>query len=294
MKHSILTYCFAAFVLMAGTAQAASLAPSLQEFEASRGEVVEASVKVINTEAAEQIYYMGTLKFKASDEASSPEFIPYDEDHKGLPEWISFPVMEIRVPARSSVDVPFKITVPLDAVSGGHYAAVTVSSAPSEIVATNGAIVESKTASLVLLSVKGETRISAVLVDFTSKMFGNVVSSFNGTYQYRVQNQGNVHIQPQGTIRFTDVLGRNLLTVDANEAQSRVLPASTRTFLVEIRDRRALFALGPMKAELRLGYGGGADLVEVQTLWLFSFSMGAAILVLMGFIAVAYKRLRRS
>ena len=278
---------------MTGLVQAASISPVLLEIEGSRGEVIDETIQIINTEETEQKYFTGVLKFEPSSDSSTPSFIPYNEDHSGLPEWIHFPISEIRIPARTRIDLPVQIVIPSDVSSGGYYAAITVSNAPSDVVASNGAIIEAKTAVLVILTIKGETRYEAGLLDFTSELFGTVSTSIAGKYEYRVQNQGNVHVQPKGTIRFTDVFGRNVLEVDANEVMGRVLPGTTRTYSVEVPDSRVI-VLGPVIAELDLDYGGLMHLSENGTIWLWSPIVIVSILLLLGLIIYVYKRIRRT
>lgn len=278
---------------MANFAQAASLSPTLLEIDGSRGEVIDQTIQIINTQETEQMYFTGVLKFESSSDSSTPSFIPYDEDHSGLPEWIHFPVSEIRVPARTRVDLPVQIVIPSDVNSGGYYAAITVSNAPSDVVATNGAIIEAKTAVLVLLTVSGDTRYKAGLLDFTSEQFGEVNTSIAGTYEYRIQNQGNVHIQPKGTIRFTDVFGRNLLEVDANEAIGRVLPGTTRTYSVEVPESK-IMAFGPVNVELDIDYGGTERLSENRTMWLWKPLVVVSVLLIICLVIVVYKRIRRT
>lgn len=291
MKNLFLSIYFVACVFMAGTAHATALAPSILEIEASQGEVAQQMFQIINTEAAEQVYYLGVLKFEASEDGSSPEFIPFDEDHEGLPEWIQFPVREVRVPSRTSVDVPFTISVPMDVVAGSYFAAVTVSKAPSDVVATNGAIIEAKTAVLVLLTVSGETRAQAQLLDFTSSKSS---ASLAGTYQFRIQNQGNVHIQPKGTVRFSDVLGRTILEVDANQDGSRVLPGSTRTFEVDVSEEDAPFALGPVNATLAITYADGVSLKSTMTFWIVSWKVLGSLVGSLLVLLILFKYLRSS
>lgn len=294
MQKILLTICSVALAFTAFIAHAATLAPSLVEISANRGEVVEQVVRIMNTEATEKEYYMGTMKFQASPDGSTPSFVAYETDHSGLPEWISFPVSQVTVPARSFVDVPYKVAVPTDVVAGGYYAAVTISASPSDVVASNGAIIEAKTAQLVLLTVKGETRTQAVLLDFTSDKTESVQTSLAGTYQYRVQNQGNVHIQPQGTVRFTDLFGRTLLEVDANPDASRVLPGTTRTYTVVASGSTSPFALGPVHATLSLSYGADQHIQSVQSFWYVSLPTMIGLILLLGLSVLLIKRVKRS
>ncbi len=249
--------------------QAAAIAPSVIEVRASRGSIAEEIVQIINTGATDQKYYMGVMKFVPREETGTPQFISYNEDHSGLPLWIHFPVSEVVVPANTKVDVPFQIILPDDIPSGGYYAAVTVSQAPFDVVATNGAAVEAKTASLVLLTVEGETVITAALLDFSGDFNNGKLE-----YEYRIQNQGNVHVKPEGEVTVRNLFGKTILSTDANPAGGRVLPSSTRLYKGEAGETKGFverglwqlryLVIGPVQTELRLEYEGGKQIFERQ------------------------------
>lgn len=183
---------------------------------------------VINTQTNSQTYYLDTLSFKAKGESGEPEYISKDN----LAKWIQFPAESVLVPANSKADVPFKIMIPSDITSGSYQSAITISSAPSEVVATNGAIVEAKTAILLFLNVKGESNKKVVLLDFLGNTDG-IQTDLQQSYTFRIQNQGNVYSVPEGSIEIKDVFGRVLSKKQINESKYRILPQSTRTFDVK-------------------------------------------------------------
>jgi hypothetical protein len=281
-------YVFASLIVLAlipVSVFAASLAPSVMEISAQRGQTVERTLTVINTSAIEQMYFLGVMKFEPQEEGGSPSFIPYIQDHSGLPEWIVFPFSEFRVPANAKGEVPFQIVVPNDVKSGGYYAAITVSQAPSDLVENNGAIVEAKTAALLLVRVEGETREKLELLDFAE------AGKLTGPYTFRLQNQGNVHVTPVGKIDVVDVFGRMVVSLDANPEQGRVLPASTRRyeagrqsangFLNVLKEQMQMFAIGPMTAQLQLTYGmENTRIVTKSSFWYFPWQLilSAAVL----------------
>ncbi len=237
MKNLVITIvCIAMSVLMAPTAHAATVAPATIELLGDRGQVVEDSITVINTHTAPQTYFLSTMKFSSSGEAGVPRFIPNEEDQSGFPLWISFPVREIEVPANSKVDVPFSVAVPADAQAGGHYAAITVSEALYDVVATNGAIIDAKTAVLLLLTVNGpELNPSAQILDFVSDLEDKTVSVIGGEVETRIQNQGNVHIAPSVHVVIKDMRGAVIAQKQLNPEGKRLLPGTTREFSGEIR-----------------------------------------------------------
>ena len=158
--------------------------PALIELSLDRGESVEETISVINAHASERTYYVGTVSFEAGQEDGTPQFFSESTNPDRLENWISFDSNQFIVPANSRAEIPFKVNVPNDIPSGGYYGAVTISPAPADIVATNGAIIEAKTAVLVLVTVEGETTQQAELLDLT--IDGPAWSSMTqGTAQYQ-------------------------------------------------------------------------------------------------------------
>lgn len=284
--------CAAVLVLMPGVSQALSVAPAIIELSGSRGEVIETSITLINTSTAEQIYYLGTLKFIPREESGAPQFIPKEIDHSGLPEWIAPFSDAVRVPARSKADVPITIAIPSDVNSGGHYAAVTVSEAPSQIVATNGARIQATTAVLLLLTVEGEATQKAALLDFTSPMAGVVSDTTYASFEYRLQNQGNVHISPVGNVTLSGLFGQTISMANANSEDGRILPGATRTYKGEVGEEAEGFmqkattqlsqlAIGPVTATLDVEYGESGETVQSQfRFWVFPWQLLVSLTVL--------------
>ncbi len=301
MRSIIITSILLALIPL--TTHAVSLAPSVLEIQTKRGSVVEQTISVINTKGMEQTYFLGVLKFTPSADGGSPQFISSEVDHSGLPQWIQLPFTEFRVAANSKASVPFAIAVPTDVASGGYYAAITVSQAPSDVVADNGAVIEAKVASLILLTVEGDTVEKLELLDF-SAVGANVRSSLSGSYVYRLQNQGNVHVMPTGTVNLTDVFGRKVMSLDANPELGRVLPSSTRSYRVEgasthgffqtVREQMAALAVGPMTAQLELTYGtSGETIFAQQTVWYFPWQLILSVIVLLMILKRLFTRKQR-
>ncbi len=275
---------------IAPAAEAFSAAPATTELGASRGQLVDATFTLVNTEDRDETYYLSVLKFEAQAETGSPRFIPYEEDHGGMPEWIVFQDTEVAVPARSRVEVPYQIAVPSDAQSGGHYAAIVISDAPSAVVATSGASIQAKTALLLFLTVQGETREQAALLDFAIER--GEPSGLNGTFRWRIQNQGNVHVVPEGTVTFKNALGWIIGKTDANETDGRVLPGSTRTFegswslvaddlplLPRLAAQARVAAIGPVTASLDITYGASGVLSQETAFFYWPIELIAFVLL---------------
>lgn len=283
-RRLAILFCAAVLAWIPVRALAFGVSPASLDLSGGRGEIVAGSVAVINGGTAEQTYYLGTLAFVAGEESGAPTFLPSD-DQSGLAGWISFPVREVTVPARTKVDVPFMVTVPSGQASGTYQTAVTVSATPSEVVATNGATIEAKTAVLVFLTVEGETVEKLALLDFVTpgNADGPLFANHEVSYAYRLQNQGNVAVKPDATITVRDLLGRAVLVADANPSEGRVLPESTRTFTGEIQSAQdgflhmaraqvSAFAIGPVTATLTVAYGS-QTLSSSISYWAFPWQL---------------------
>lgn len=289
-----LLICAAAVLWIPSFARAFAVSPATLDLSASRGEAVEQTVSVINNGAAEQTYYLGTMSFVPDETSGAPQFLSNDDDRSGLAGWIVFPIREVVIPAGTKVDVPFVVTVPDDTESGTYYAAVTVSTAPSEVVASNGATIEAKMAVLVFLTVEGETVERGRLLDFTSEVAGGVGTTMAIPYQYRIQNQGNVSLSPTVTIMVRDAVGRMVLTVDGNPDGGRILPGTTRTFEGTLTTRAdgffqtvaqqvSLFAVGPVEVTLAPSLQGEQS--TSFTVWVIPWQL---IVSVVGVVALAW------
>lgn len=281
---------FAAFAFMTRSVQAFSVAPATIELAGVRGETVEGTIRLINDSAAERTVYLSALKTASREDGSAPVFFPYEEDHSGLPEWVVFPP-SVRLSANTKTDITFSVVIPSDVASGGYYGAILFSDVPAPIVETNGATIQANVATLLLLTVEGETRIAAPLLDFTR--YGNqAVSNVNDIfYRFRVQNQGNVHVAPLGVVRATDLFGRTIRQVDANPERSRVLPGVTRTFEGAFgtgkvctffecaRLQFQTLAIGPIQVTLDATTGDSV-LADSFTVWVFPWQALLSVFVL--------------
>lgn len=254
MQRTLLTaICSFILLLMPVVTYAATISPDTLEIVGVRGEQIQTSFEVWNTGMSEQTYFLDTLTFTASEEEGVPLFVQ-GKTEDSLASWIKFPLETIVVPAQSKVVVPITVAIPDDVSSGGYYAAATVGTAPTEVVASNGAAIESKTAVLLLLTVEGETVRELELVDVQLEQIPGVHIPA-GSVLVRVQNQGNVHVTPEGVIHATNLFGRTIEKMSLNEEQGRILPSTTRTLTARIgnNDLNVLETAGYQMKNLLIG-----------------------------------------
>lgn len=289
-------------LLVPSTVSAFALSPSSLDLSAKRGEMIVSSITILNTQEVDTEYYVDVMGFQPKDDTGTPEFYTPETGSHELANWILFENDSFVVPALSASEAPFKVVVPDDVLSQGYFAAITVSPAPSDVVAANGAIIEAKTASLVFLTVEGETVEQLALLDFTRSGGSNDLPF--RSYQFRLQNQGNVHVTPVGSIRLTGLFGQTISSVDANPEEGRVLPDSTRTFEVMNENTLASWyetvafqlshlAIGPVTATLDLTYGGNGIIQSSMSFWLFPWQLIVTVVGLLIVLLILYQFLRR-
>lgn len=298
---SLLATIVTAFLIPASVF-AFALSPSSLELTAKRGETIVSSITILNTQEVDTEYYIGLIGFRSKDDTGTPEFYTTETGSNELANWILFENDSFVVPALSASEVPFKVIVPDDVASQSYFAAITISPAPADVVASNGAIIEAKTASLVFLTVEGETQEQLVLLDFVST--DNSIDLPFRTYTYRLQNQGNVHVTPTGSIKLTGVLGQTISTIEANSTEGRVLPGSTRTFEIiqenpltswyeTVAFQLSHLAFGPVTATLDLSYAKEGTIQSSISFWLFPWQFMVTLLGLLIALMILYQFLRR-
>lgn len=300
-KHFSTFICALALLLSPLFAHAAAVSPSVIELASSLGSVIDSSFTIFNTGASEQVYFLDLLAFEPNSEDGTPVFTSEASDPNELLSWINFPVREVSVPAQSKVDVPFNVAVPDDVASGSYYGAITVSTAPSDIVASNGAMIEAKIAILVFLIIEGETVEKLELLDFSVSQSDSSLPL--GTSQYRLQNQGNVHLIPAGEIVFTGFFGQTIGVVNANESEGRILPSSTRTYEVAFNGDMSWLAsagyqlrhlsIGPVTADLTLTYGEAETLKAQTVLWVIPWQLMSLLVAGVLVIVLFYKKIAK-
>jgi hypothetical protein len=255
----LLSVCFT------GAASAFSLRPAITDISLDPGGSYKGSFQVFNDEAASHTYYLSIQKFIPSGETGQQEFLP-PSNISGLPQWIFLSSPSITLKPGEEADVPFTIYVPSEAQAGGYYAAVFFSTTPPVASPQGGVLAGARTGALVLLKVKGALQERVVLRDFALETAPSL-TALPASVRVSVENQGNVHVVPQGQIEVKNSFGQTVYKGQINPENQRVLPGSARRFVVswqkntphtgqgfwfQVKEEWRNFALGRYTIELHL------------------------------------------
>jgi hypothetical protein len=204
-----------------------------------------------------------------------------------LAKWIQVTPNTVTIPAHMSQDFTFSITPPANAEPGGHYGSIVFSTIPGQTNKGTGASVSEQVASLILYRIPGNTDDNANVESFTTDKnfyeFGPV------TFDLRVQNLGQVHIQPLGQVIVTGTFGDKYIL---NIQPYNVLPTAIRRIPI-IFSKKLLF--GKYTAHLVAAYGSTNKQLTADTeFYAFPVEYGIIVLVIIVFLFLIRKRLGKA
>jgi hypothetical protein len=204
-----------------------------------------------------------------------------------LAKWIDVSPETATIPPQSEQAFTVTITPPLDAEPGGHYGSVVFATTPIPNKSGTGAALSEEIASLILARVPGNAAENATVTSFTTDKnfyeFGPV------TFNARVSNEGQVHIQPLGQVLVKGQFG-DTYTVDLQPYN--VLPGATRRIPI-ILTKRLLF--GKYTAQLIAAYGDkNQQLTGSTEFYAFPVRYGLIVLVIIFLLFLMRKRIRKA
>ncbi len=267
-------------------AYALTLSPVRMEIRGNPGETVKEKMVLTNESEGTTTYYSSFSNFEASGESGNPSFVDAKND---LGSWMSAD-NAVTINANSSKTVYFSIKIPSDAEPGGHFAAIFWGLAPNKPGAVS---IGARTGLLVLLSVNGDVKENAGLIDFSVKDKKIWHTTLPVSFTYRFKNDGGDRVKPVGKITMHDILYIPEDKINANPSEGNILPSSTRrfdiTWVKNPRDQdyvapsgvfskffdEALYewhnyAFGPYFAKLNLLYGTSGTRIT-KTVFFFVF-----------------------
>ncbi len=283
-------------------ASALTLTPVRLEISANPGETLNQEVLLINENDEGETFYPSFANFEAQGDSGSPAFV---EPKDGIGTWMRINSESIYIAANEQRIVPVTITVPLDAEPGGHFGVIFFGTSPA---GTGGVSVGSQTGILVLLSVKGEVREEAGLLDFQTVGKKFFYSTLPVSMEYRFRNDGGDRIKPEGTLTVRNTLFLPTERLNGNPVEGNVLPNSTRKitvnwqkyerpsnyvaptnffkkFLSDVGYQWKNFAVGLYSAKLNLEYGTLGEHAK-GTVFFFVFPWQLVLVMLLVIIIV--------
>jgi hypothetical protein len=243
----------------AQASQTLSVSPTLFEMQASQGQSWQSEIRVINVNEYDLTVYPQTVNFAPQGEDGRGELIPVIEsetDGQTLAEWVTLSADPIVIPRQQTVTVPITITVPDNAAPGGHYAAILIGTKQPSTEAGESQVQTSQfVTSLLFVRVAGEINEAADIRELTTGSY--IVQKPEIAIDMRFENNGNVHVQPQGDIKVYNMWGeeRGIIPINHQTNFGNVLPLSIRKFSFAWKGDTSLLDIGRYRVVATLGYG---------------------------------------
>lgn len=295
--RSSLVVLAATLAVSLSVVNALTISPAKVELLGDPGQAINESFVLINETDGDQTYYTSIEAFDSQGESGTPNFTLSKE---GLPSWV---VVEEKVVLKKGerVKVPYSINIPTEAESGGHFAAIFLSTQPPSADGTQVSV-GAKVGMLILLKVTGDIKEQGGLKEFAIREEGAFLTSTPINFFYRFRNDGNDRVKPEGEIVIKNMIGGETARLVANKSEGNVLPGSTRlfdvrygeddaptpaaSFMDHVRFEKKNFAFGMYTADLTLTFGNsGSDAASVSYFifpWhLMSIVLGAAIIAIL-------------
>lgn len=262
------------------------ISPVLNEVNVDPGATYNGTIKVTNISDKAVTVTTYVKDFFAEGETGEPSFYEdNDTSTFGLATWITLE-KSFQLAVNETIEVPYAIAAPKNATPGGHYAAVLFS--PSVGDSAGEITAKGMIGTLVLANVSGDTILAGSIAEF---MTGKGVYSYDPVlFTTKVQNSGNTHFKPAGSIIVTNMFGSEVGSLIVNDTMGNVLPESVRAFTNEWATKGHF---GWYKATLTLNYGGTAPLTATTTFFIIPWketTIGVVVLILVIWLIVAATR----
>jgi hypothetical protein len=275
-----------------------TLTPPLFQVTQAPGGAWSSVLRVVNTNKFDLVVTATVQDFRPDGESGNALLgsTGSPEDTHLMSGWFTIPEGEIVVPRGSTGEIPFTLSVPINADPGGHYAAVVVATRPGEVGGGSGAGISTAVTSLFFLRVPGEVIEEGAIRDFYAE--DRFLQNAEARFALRFENTGNVHLVPEGSIIITNMWGKERGKIDINKVNTfgNVLPDSTRKFEFTWQGESNPFEFGRYKALATLVYGedGRQTIYRTTYFWVIPLAQVLPFVFgLVGFVWFVAWSLRR-
>lgn len=275
---------------------AITVTPPFFNLTMNPGDYWSSIIKVVNTNPAPLTIQAVPASFTPTSEEGYGAFTTADKPSAAeVAHWIEvLSGKEITIPPGQVGEIRFAIQAPKDASPGGHYGAILIGQGAGSV-SGNGMGISSVVSSLLFVRVTGNIVERGRIRDFS--ISNTHPSRPAGQFQFRFENEGNVHLQPQGDIEIKNMWGqdRGKILINQETDFGNVLPNSVRKFAYDWSAKDAYFDIGRFTATLTLAYGaeGRQNSTATIVFWVIPWDRLAALLgSILGVILVFWLSIR--
>lgn len=289
LSTTVLALSFALFSTPA-SAQDISLvvSPPNTLIESKVGEAIQKTVKITNNSETQELNLKVHIKnFIVQDDLGTPILVNDDTAGKYMAStWFTMENDMLTIPAKTTSQLAVVITIPEDALPGGHYAGVFFEPVPTKNAKSTVSYTSTQVGSLFSINIPGDIKYDALIKQFKTNKdvfeFGPV--EFSAT----IENQSDTHISPTSSITIHDMIGRKLEEIKLDNVN--IFPYTARTLKAKWEN---VWGLGRYSATLNISYGPELFATRTMYFWIMPYRLITTILIVFMVLVVLFISIRR-
>jgi hypothetical protein len=258
--HFILSGTLAAVIFFGAsgilTAHAADLmvSPAVIDGSGVPNDILNYTLTVTNT-TGNQLNVFASV-YELTPSGTEPFADPSGSNRPALlADWISVSRASMSFAPNETKTLPVSITINPYAAAGDYHAVVAFVEGGTRVDAETH--LDGAPSALVNMSVASNLTASLIIDGFAAAK--GYYSSFPVTFNYTIENNGDVASVPSGEIMFYDRTGHEINSIDANPDSVSISPGQKQSFTAPWNDGGGF---GQYKAVLDLTYGAGDNKLE--------------------------------
>jgi hypothetical protein len=202
-----------------------TVSPIFFDLSTTPGGNVSGTIKIRNNTAYPLPLKLGVQRL--TGDLSGNYSLKADKNDETL-SWVSFSQPTFVANPLEWTQIPFTINVPKDAAYG-YYWTITFAQDTTNPLFKSGVSLTGAAGVPILLNVlKPGAKADAKITQFSVGQFVNEYLPINFTV--KIENLGNIHVQPHGSIFISDGRNKDLAVLDVNPGLGNVIPQSARIF----------------------------------------------------------------
>lgn len=291
------------------SASALSISPPNLEYNLDPGQTVSQQIKLFNDESQPITVYSSVANFTAQGETGDPTW-DFKAEPTDLASWIKVLGDSFTINPKDSVEATVTFNVPANAEPGGHYASIFFGPQPTGAAGDKQVNIKWMISALAIVRISGDVREQASIAEFGLNKSGSTLNRLPVDFFLRVNNSGNVHIRPTGSVTIRNMFGGTSTILVVNDKKGAVLPdtirrfgdkdkgdaiswtksdtpAATGNFFVEIGREWKNFGLGSYTATADLTYGSNHEALSTEVKFTI-FPWRLLLVVLIGVILIIF------
>lgn len=264
------------------------VSPPSFTLEGKPGDTLQQTVQVTNSGTSDVTLQALVNDFIVLDNQGTPVRVTTAASGRYLASpWFTLERTSLTLKPGATEQVIVIISVPKDALPGGHYAGVFFLDNPNHTPSKTASYTAAQVGSLFKITIAGNIKYDATITNFS---VDNHLYEFGPVnFAASIENQSDTQISPKASIAVYDMIGRKLADLPLD--QVNIFPFVSRNLNTTWN---TVWGLGRYTATLTAAYGpGGSIASRTIEFWIMPYRLIAAIGVVLMVLLTIFILIRR-